>query len=57
MTQAEVLNQILEQQVKIANSLEKISECLVYITGEQIANEQASKNLRWLGDGQDEYLG
>ena len=35
-------------------ALEKIAECLLYLTSEQIANTDANEQIRWLGDGLDD---
>ena len=44
---------LLERQTV---ALEKIAECLLYLTSEQIANTDANEQIRWLGDGLDDSL-
>ena len=53
MNQDETLTQILEQQKSIAQSLQQIADCLIFLTSEQVANDDAVSKIRWLGDGMD----
>ena len=55
-TEINLLQEILKQQKHMAESLQRIADCMVYLANEQIADNSATSQLRWLGDGLDDPL-